>query len=101
MTSLSAAESFNEVIKNATLLGQFRPGYISVTLDVAGSKTTIGATFSGEKIENSQVESFSIRHCALFFRKTRCLKCDNAKGELTGDFIDTTRIPLPIWVKPM
>ena len=89
LSTVYAANNFDESIKNATTSGQFRFGYITVDPDVAGAKSTTGAAFGGHiKFETEKWHATQFAIAPYFSERLSILSGDSSKNELNGEFFD-------------
>lgn len=90
-TSVQAANSFDDAIKNATNSGQFRLAYISFAPDTTGTDTTTTAAAVGGyiKFETAEWNKLQFAIAPYFSEKVDALSGDQTQGKLNGDFFDS------------
>lgn len=85
----ASASGFDEAIKNASVTGQFRLGYVTTSPDVSGATDTTGAAFGGMiKMETAEWNRFQFAIAPYFSQNIDTLSGDEDDGELAGDFLD-------------
>lgn len=83
------ASGFDDAIKNASTIGQFRTAYISLDPDVAGAKTTTGAAFGGQiKFETAEWNDFQFAIAPYFSQKLDALSGKKVDGKQNGDLFN-------------
>jgi hypothetical protein len=84
-----AANSFDQAIKNASISGELRLGYIAVSPDVAGATDTSAGAVGGHiKLESADINGFQFAFAPYFVEKVNALSGDEEDGELNGEFFD-------------
>jgi hypothetical protein len=84
-----AAGSFADAMKNASVSGQFRFGYVTTSPDVSGTSDTTGAAIGGIlKLETAEWNRLQFAVAPYFSENIDALGGDEADGELSGDFLD-------------
>lgn len=82
-----AATTVGDAIKNASISGQLRAGYISVSPD--GATDTSAAAVAGQvKLETASINGLQFAFAPYFVEKIGFLSGDEEDGELNGEFFD-------------
>ena len=90
-TSQIQANDFGAALKNTSVSGLVRAGYINVNPDVAGNKTTSATAISAQlKFETGLWHGLQVGVAPYVVEKISSLSGDESDNELNGDFFDKT-----------
>lgn len=85
------ANDFGSAIKNTSVSGLVRAGYINVNPDIAGNKTTSATAIAAQlKLETGIWHGLQIGVAPYVVQKISDLSGDKSDNELNGDFFDRT-----------
>lgn len=88
-TSQIQANDFGAALKNTSVSGLVRAGYINVNPDVAGNKTTSATAIAAQlKLETGLWHGLQIGVAPYVVEKISGLSGDESDNELNGDFFD-------------
>lgn len=93
ISNAHAANSFDDAVKNATTTGHIRLGYIDMSPDVAGEKSTSAAAIGGHiKFETAEWNKLQLAIAPYFSEKIGFISGNEDSGELNGDFFDSNKV---------